>query len=182
MIERHCLWIITKVFWLYLVLSKLVQITHSFWCYSIGRTLLKNWKGPTWNGCYIETPKIWNICICLLSTRGWRNYINMTLERPCHARWLGICHGWWMIPLPHSPVFRSWHRSGGCPITIGLSVLTSRGFNLDCISIFLARIIGHATFCEFKLGSCCWRSRLTWMPSHRQQSGNRPDSLRYYLH
>ena len=27
-----------------------------------------------------------DICICLLSTRGWWDYVNMTLERPCDAR------------------------------------------------------------------------------------------------
>ena len=29
----------------------------------------------------------WNICICLLSTRGWLYYVNMRWERPCEARW-----------------------------------------------------------------------------------------------
>ena len=28
-----------------------------------------------------------DICTCLLSTRGWRHYVIMTLERPCDARW-----------------------------------------------------------------------------------------------
>ena len=28
-----------------------------------------------------------DICICLLSTWGWWDYVNMTLERPCDAMW-----------------------------------------------------------------------------------------------